>query len=116
MVWFVRPMQLKGDNGKPSGKWHLVAHSDEGGGFHTCSAQDFDSAEAAQADPIGRAKAMAITGIDDDFITRPVPNLPATDLALAKCHEQIATPWNPARWLRWLWATIREMADPRIMD
>lgn len=82
MVWFVRPLELLDDQGKPSGKWHLTATSDEGGGFWTCSEQEFDSAEAAQADPVGRAKARAITGIDDDIFTRPIPNHPAVDEAL----------------------------------
>lgn len=116
MVWFVRPLELLDDQGKPSGKWHLTATSDEGGGFWTCSEQEFDTAEAAQCDPVGRAKAMEITGIEDFLYTRPIPTHPAVDSALAQCREQIATPWHPVRWLRWLWATIREMADPRLME
>lgn len=32
MVWFVQPLQKRNEDGSPSGIWHLVASSDEGGG------------------------------------------------------------------------------------
>jgi hypothetical protein len=62
MVWYVQPMQLKDADGNPSGKWHLIAKSDEGGGFHVCSEQEFDSPEEAQSDRASQLKAKEITG------------------------------------------------------
>lgn len=59
MAWFVRPLQLK-----DSGRWHLVASSDEDGGFHVCC-RDHSHASADDVLDCGSARAIAdqITGI-----------------------------------------------------
>ncbi len=63
MVWFVSAKQLKGDDGQGTGKYHLVAESDAGGGFHVLSQVDHDSEEAARYDPAARLREQEVTGM-----------------------------------------------------
>jgi hypothetical protein len=62
MVWHVETKELKGDDGQGLGQFHLVAHSDEGGGFHVLSERDYDTAKAATYDPVARANEYLVTG------------------------------------------------------
>jgi len=62
MVWFVEPLEKRGDNGKPAGIWHLCAKSDEGGGFYAWCAHDHATAEEARSCLEARTSIGSVTG------------------------------------------------------
>lgn len=58
MAWFVRPLQRK-----DSGRWRLIASSDEDGGFHeACEDHDHATADEASTCEPGQILAGQITG------------------------------------------------------
>ena len=70
MVWIIQPMERKDpETNQGSGKWDLVARSDEGGGFWPAlpypDHPGFDSPEEAAADPEARAIANQTAGFAD---------------------------------------------------
>lgn len=48
MVWWTQPKQLADKNGEGTGRWRMVATSDEGGGQYADTSHDHASAEEAE--------------------------------------------------------------------
>lgn len=50
MVWFIQPLEIADSNGNGTGRWRMMAQSDEGGGGpYGDASHDHASAEEAQA-------------------------------------------------------------------
>lgn len=61
-MWIVQPLQKRNDDGSPSGIWHLVASSDEGGGQAAGCQHDHRSPEEATACEDAQRRCGQITG------------------------------------------------------
>ena len=59
MVWFVQPLKKVNEE-----VWHLVASSDEGGGFHPCCSHPHATAEEAQDCGEAKTKAGSFAGFE----------------------------------------------------
>lgn len=73
-MWIVEALQ-RHEDGKPTGIWHLVARSDEGGGTVACCIHDHRSPAEADACEPARERSHRVTGI------RPAPAPSVADLA-----------------------------------
>lgn len=71
MVWFVEPRQRKTPEGEPLPLWHLVAESDDGGGFVVGCAHDHSTPEEASNCADARSRIGAVTGFPEDPPRRP---------------------------------------------
>lgn len=61
-MWWVQPLQKKAADGSPSGIWHLVASSDEGGGTWPGCQHEHRSAEEAEACEDAQRQCGSVTG------------------------------------------------------
>ena len=113
-MWVVQPLQRKGDDGKPSGLWHLCAESDEGGGFHVGCKHDHASAEDAMRCEDARRALAGVTGMPYEPLRQPVPNAPGRDCA-RRCYVDL---WSPAEKAIYDAVIAVEAAgcDPRLTD
>ena len=73
-MWIVEALQ-KQECGEPTGIWHLVAHSDEGGGTVPCCIHDHRSPAEAEGCPEAIERSHRVTGV------RPPPTVSIPDLA-----------------------------------
>lgn len=98
MTWIIQPMERRDPvTQEGSGKWDLVARSDEDGGFWPAIPNNgehpgFDTPEEAAANPEARAIANMTAGIPD------VPASMSLDEALEhlkKGHRIARRPWEP---------------------
>ena len=75
-MWIVEVLELKSPDGAPSGIFHLVATSDEGGGVAGCCAHEHRSRAEAGDCPEARENSYRITGVRP-----PAPPPSVADLA-----------------------------------
>jgi hypothetical protein len=73
-MWFVQALQKANDDGTPSGVFHLVAQSDEGGGTRPGCDHDHRSAAEAEACEEAQDRCDRVTGIPR---ARPAPSIAA---------------------------------------